>query len=170
MILDLEEVVLAEHPLIFTGHLLRASLVTLEKPGRHLPTEAARERDQPLRVFGEQRFVDARFVVVALEVRQAGKLNQVAIAFDVLDEQDQVMRIAIGPAFLLVAGTGGDVDLLADDGVDPGGFCLQVEIDGAVEHAVVGERDCRHPGFGRQADHLGDAAGPVQQAEFRVRM
>jgi len=92
-------------------------------------------------MFGQQCLVDARLVVIALEVRQAGELDQVAIALQVLDEQDQVMRIAVGPSFLLVAGTSGDIDLLADDGVDPGGFRLQVKIDGAVEDAMVGERD-----------------------------
>src|ERR1700731_59487 len=105
-----------------------------------------------------------------LGVGQAGKVDEVPIAFEVLDEQDQVMRIAIGPAFLLVSGTGGDVDLLADDRVDAGGFRLQVEIDRAIEHAVISERDRRHPGLDRQADHLGDPARPIEEAELRVRM
>ena len=170
VVLDLEKVVIAEDPLVFAGHLLRARLVPLEQPARHFPAEAARERDQALCMFSEQRLVDAGAVVVALEMRQAGKLDQVAIAFQVLDEQDQVMGIAVGPSFLLVPGTGGDVNLLADDGVDPRGFRLQVEVDRTVQHAMVGKRDRRHPGFDRQADHVGDAAGPVEQAEFRVSM
>src|ERR1700730_11309892 len=121
-------------------------------------------------ILAEHRLVDARFVVVPLEVRQAGKPDQVPIAFEVLDEQDQVMRIAVGPAFLLVAGTGGDVDLLADDRVDSSGLRLQVEIDRAIEHAMVGERDRRDPGLDREADHLGDPARPIEEAELRVRM
>src|SRR5437660_10651266 len=115
MVLNLEEVILTEDPLVLARNLLRAGLVTLEQPAGYLAAEAARERDQPLRVFGQQGLVDARLVVIALEVRQAGELDQVAIALQVLDEQDQVMRIAVGSSFLLVAGTGGAVDLLADE-------------------------------------------------------
>src|ERR1700687_2175033 len=80
------------------------------------------------------------------------------------------MRVAVGPPFLLVARAGRDVDLLADDRCDTGCFFLQRQTDGAIEHAVVGERDRRHPGLDRQADHLGDPARPVEQAELRVRM
>src|ERR1700686_1003089 len=80
------------------------------------------------------------------------------------------MGIAVGPVFLLVAGAGGNVHLLPDDGVDPGGFRLQIEIDSAVEHTMIGERDRRHPGFDRQTDHLGDPAGPIEEAELRVSM
>ncbi len=170
VVLDLEEVVITEHALVFAGNLLRTGVVTLEKPARHLPAEAAGERDQPLRMLGEQRLVDPRLVVVPLEVRQAGELDQVAVTFQVLDEQDQVVGIAVGPSFLLMARATRDVGLLPDDGVDPGGFRLQVEIDRAIEHAVVGERDRRHPGLDRQADHLGDPARPIEQAELRVSM
>ena len=72
MVLDLEEVVLTEHPLVLDGRLLRPRLVTLEQAAGHLAAEAARERDQSLRVLGQQGLVDARLVVVPLEVRQTG--------------------------------------------------------------------------------------------------
>ncbi len=63
-----------------------------------------------------------------------------------------------------------DVGLLADDRVDAGRLRLQVEIDRAVEHAVVRQRDRRHARLNRMADHLGDPAGAVEQAVFGMRM
>ena len=52
MVLDLEEKVLPEDPLVLERRVLGAGLVTLEQPAGHLPTKAARERDQALRMLG----------------------------------------------------------------------------------------------------------------------
>ena len=170
MVLDLEEVVLTEHPLVLDGRLLRPRLVTLEQAAGHLAAEAARERDQSLGVLGQQGLVDSRLVVVPLEVRQAGKLDEVAIAGQIFDQQDQVIRITIGSAFLLVARARRDVSLLADNRVDAGRLRLEIEIDGAVEDAVVGERDRGHARFNGMTDHLGDPARAVEQAVFGMGM
>src|ERR1700737_5509858 len=43
VVLALEEIVVAEHSLVFKGGLLRPCLVTIEKPTGHLPAETARE-------------------------------------------------------------------------------------------------------------------------------
>ena len=80
------------------------------------------------------------------------------------------MGLPVGAAFLLMARTGRHVGFLTDDRVDPGSFCLQVKIDRAVEHPVIGEGDRRHPGFGGVADHLRDPARAVEQAEFGMRV
>src|ERR1700694_1167491 len=170
VVLDLEEVVVAEHSLVFAGGLLRACLVTLEQPACHLATEAARERDESLGVLGQEGFVGPGLVAIPLAGGQARKLDEVPIAGQVLDEQDQVIGIPVGSAFFLVARASRDVGLLADDGVDTGGLGLQVEIDGTVEHAVIGERDRRHSGLRREADHLRDPARAVEQTVFGMRM
>ena len=54
------------------------------------PGEAAGERDQALRVSGEELPVDARLVVVALEVPERGELDQVRVALVRLGEEGQV--------------------------------------------------------------------------------
>ena len=76
------------------------------------------------------------------------------------------MRVAVGTTFFLMSRTGRDVDLLADDGVDPGGFGLNEELDGPVQHTVIGKGDRRHPGLLGEANHVRDPAGPVEQAVF----
>ena len=80
VVLDLEEVVVTEHPLILEGRLFGAGFVGVEQPAGHLAAQAAGERDQTLGMLGEQRLIDARLVVIPLEVRQAGELDEVAVA------------------------------------------------------------------------------------------
>ena len=170
VVLDLQEIIVAEHLLVLAGRLLGSRLVTLQQAAGDFAAKAAGQRDQPFGVLGEQRLVDPGLVVIPLQVREAGERDQVAIAGQVLDQKDQVVRVPVGSAFLLVSRAGGDVRLLADYRVDAGGFGLQVEIDRAVEHPVVGQGDRRHPGLCRQADHVRDPAGAVEQAVFGVRM
>ena len=102
---------------------------------------AAGERDQAGAVFGEQFAVDARLVVEALEVGLGGELNQVAPALTVLGEQHEVVVGGGRGARLAAVGSaaGGDVGLHAEQGTDVGLAGGLVEIDGAVEVAVVGD-------------------------------
>jgi len=88
--------------LVLESHLLGPRLVSSEEPRRHLAAEAAGQRDESIRVLGKQRLVDARLVVIALEVRPAGEHDQVAVAGQVLDQEDQVVRIPVGASLLLV--------------------------------------------------------------------
>ena len=81
-----------------------------------------------------------------------------------------MVGIAVGASLFLEPGSGGDIDLLADDRIDVRGPGLQIELNGAVHHPVVGESDRRHAGLGRQANHVRDPAGAIEQAEFRVRV
>ena len=125
--------------------------------------EAAGERDQPARVALEQLPVDARLGVVALEVAERAELDQVRVAGVRLGEQRQV-RVAAGARLAVV----GDVDLAADDRLDPllpGGL---VEVDRAGERAVVGERDGGHLELGGAGRERGDPARPVEDRVLAV--
>ena len=84
---------------------------------RDAARHAAGERDHALGVPLEQLEVDARLVVVALEVAERGELDQVPVADLVLREQRQV-RVAL----LLRLAVVGDVDLAAEDRLDAGFF------------------------------------------------
>ena len=81
------------------------------------PREAAGEGDQPLRVGLQQLPVDARLRVVALEKAERGELDQVGVALVRLGQQRQV-RVAARAGVAVV----GDVDLAADDRLDPLSF------------------------------------------------
>ena len=97
------------------------------------PGEAAGEGDQARGVGLQQLPVDARLRVVALEIAERGELDQVRVALVRLGQQREV-RVAARAGVAVV----GDVDLAADDRLDP--FLLRrlVEIDRAGERAVVG--------------------------------
>src|SRR5207237_10420128 len=72
VVLYLEEVVLAEKPLVVSRRVLSAGDVALQQSTGDLTTETARERDQSLGVLRQQLFIDPRAVVIAFEVSTAG--------------------------------------------------------------------------------------------------
>ena len=117
----------------------------------------------PFASGGEELPVDARLVVVALEVAGRGELDQVRVALVRLGEEGQV-RVAL----LLRSPVVGDVDLAAEQRLDALLPRLAVELDGAGQAPVVGERDRRHLQLGRPRRQLRDAAGPVEDRVLRV--
>ena len=110
----------------------------------------------------EQLAVDARAVVEALEVRGAGELEQVAVAGLVLREQGEVEGRARGGA-AVEAAAGRDVALEADDRLDLVGARFLVELDGAVQVAMVGDGEGILAERLRARDEIRDGAEPVQQ-------
>ncbi len=129
----------------------------------HPPRETARQRDQALRVTGQELPVDPRLVVVALEVAGRGEPDQVLVALVRLGEQREV-RIALRQRLPVVT----DVDLAADHRLDPGLAAVPVELDRAGERAVVGQRHRRHVELGRPCDEIRDPARPVEDRVLGV--
>ncbi len=125
--------------------------------------EAPGERDQPARIALEQLPVDARLRVVALEVAERAQLDQVRIAGVRLGQERQV-RVAARARVAVV----GDVDLAADDRLDPLVARRLVEVDRAGERAVVGERHRRHLELGRARRERRDPARPVEDRVLAV--
>ena len=128
-----------------------------------LPGETAGERDQPVAVRLEQLPVDARLVVVALEVAERGELDQVRVARVVGGEQRQV-RVALRlrlPVFR-------DVHLAADDRLDADLPGLLDELHRAGERPVVGQPDRGHVELSRPSSKLGNAARPVENRVLGV--
>ena len=125
--------------------------------------EAAGERDQPLGVGLEQLPVDARLVVVALEVAGRGELDQVGVAGVVLGEEREV-SVPLGLGAAVVA----DVDLAAENRLDSDLSGLPVELDGPGERAVVGEPDGGHLELSSPSREGGNAARPVEDRVLGV--
>ena len=125
--------------------------------------EAARECDQPGTVPLEQLPVDARLVVVALEVAERGELDQVAVSLVRLGEEREV-RLAL----LLRVPVVGDVDLAAEHRLDSLVPRRLVEVDRTGERAVVGERDRRHLELGGALREVRDPAGAVEDRVLGV--
>ena len=108
VVLELEEeVVLAEDVAVLAGEPARAlPVVDLERP-RDLAAEARGEPDEALAVLGEVLAVDARLVVVAVDVGVGDEPAQVLVAGHVLREEDQVEGLGVGLALLLASSTAG---------------------------------------------------------------
>jgi hypothetical protein len=109
--------------------------------------------------------VDARLVVVALEVPGRGELDQIAVALIRFGQESQV-RVTL----LLLGRVLADVDLAADQRLDAGLPGVLVELDGARKRAVVGERDGRHLELGGTRREVRDPAGPVEDRVLGVDM
>ena len=128
-----------------------------------LPGEAAGERDQAVAVRLEQLPVDARLVVVALEVAERGELDQVRVARVVGGEQRQV-RVALRLRLAIL----GDVHLAADDRLDADLPGLLDELNRPGERPVIGQPDRGHVELSRPSSKLGNAARPVENRVLGV--
>ena len=150
-------------------------VVHLQRLG-DLATQAGGEAHEALGVAGQVLAVDARLVVVALEVGVGQQAGQVPIPHEVLREQDEVEGLGVGLALLVVHGAAGDVGLDADDRLDALGLRRLVEGDRAVEGAMVGEgkgvearaarprRRGRRSGRGRRGARTRSGRGDAQKS------
>ena len=152
------------------GKFLCLVLAILTEQLVHLAGRAAAEGDDALAVFGEQLLVHARLVVEAFEVRLGAELDEVAVAGLVLRQQRQVVIVVGARIGLLVARVGRDVGLDADDRLDAAGARFLIEVDSAVEGAVVGHGDRLLADREDAIHHIGDATEPVEKRELGVEV
>jgi hypothetical protein len=173
-----EQVVAAEDVLQAPGLGHRALHVPLEQRLEHVPAQAARGGDETLGVVGQRLPVDPGLVVVALEERPAGQLDQVAVAGAGLGQQRQVVvellaPLGVAPGVVdaapaggtLVAGLVRHVGLGAEDRLHALLTALLVEVEDAVHVPVVGDAD-RGLAVGHGGPH--DLADPGCPVEHRV--
>ena len=145
----------------------RLPVVGLERPG-DLAVEARRQADEPRAVLGEVVAVDARLVVVAVDVGVGDDAAQVLVARPVLRQQDQVEGLGVLAALPVGHRPAGDVGLDADDGLDALLLAGLVERDRPVQRAVVGDGQRIEAQPGRLRRQVIDAPETVEQAELRV--
>ena len=107
-----------------------------------LTGRTAREHDDALAqvAVGDQLPVDAGTVVVTIKVGVGDQLEEVAVAGLVLGEHRQVVRLLV-TGIARQARARRDVALDADDRLDAARPGLAVEVDSAVEVAVVRHGD-----------------------------
>ena len=190
-----EEVALAEDVAQAVGGFAGLVVAVLKQRIRDLAAEAGRERHQAAAVLGEQFVVDARLVIEAFEEAGAYQLQQVAIAFRVLTEQQQVVAAArprlgsrsaqgrfgtrtrrtarIGLRAGLAAfvpAAAGDVDLAAYDRLNAARRGLMVEVCGGEQIAVIGDRHGRHAAPRGLIHQLGDFARAIEKTVVGMQM
>ena len=171
LILHLEEEVLApEDVAVGRGRGDGLLLLLGADAGGHLPLEAAAQADQPLGVLREQLLVDARLVVEPLGVAGRDELDQVVVPLLGLGEQHQVIGRFARRAALRAPIARRDVDLAAEDRIDPALARLVVK-DHRREHvAVLGDRHRRHLQLDRLVEQLLDPARAVEQRILGVQV
>ncbi len=133
--------------------------------------QAGGERDQACAVGGQHLHVDAWLVVEAFDLGDGGELHEVLVAGAIHGEQDQVESgLARALGRLVEAVVGGDVELAADDGLDPSLLRLDIELESAIHGAVVGDGHALHAVFLALGEQIADPDGPVEQAVLGVDM
>ncbi len=165
-----EEVAVAEDVAIAAGDAPRLVLFAGLQGARHFAVQARRQPDEPLGVLGQVLAIDARLVVVAVEMGVGDDPAQVLVAGPVLRQQDQVVRLRVSLALAIGHRAACDVRLDADDRLDLGLLARLVEGDRAVQRAVVGQAERVEAERLGLVDHLGDAAQAVEQAELGMDM
>ena len=147
----------------------RFVVAAVQQVAMHFARVAARQRDDARSVLFEQLPVHAGLVVVALQVGLGDELQQVAIAPLVSRQQGEVVRrLVLHVARAPVSGR--DVGLDADDGLDAAGARLSIEIDDAVEGAVVGDGAGLLAQLLYAIEQLGYPREAVEEAVFGMKV
>ena len=100
-----EEVAAAEDVLILAGGCARGLVVPFHQVSAELAGEAAGKSDQSRGMFGQIFLADARLAVEAVERGLRGNAHQVAVAFFVFGEHEQmvvVVALRLGAVIFLL--------------------------------------------------------------------
>ena len=120
----------------------------------------------------QQFLVDARFVIITLQVRGRRELDQVLVANRIPDQQAEMMINVASTAgrFLFASAAGRDINFAADNGFDTLFACRLVKVNDAVHGAVVGDGqrgEFQFMGFVHQPVQT---AGAIEQRILGVKM
>ena len=97
---------------------------------------------------GQVFLVHPWLVVEALQLSRRRDLKQVAIAALVLSQKNEVGGSGIAFHILLSHAPRRDIDLAADDRLDPHLLGCLIKLQDAKHDAVIGQGQCRHVHFG----------------------
>ena len=121
-------------------------------------------------VLPQQIHIHARTVIKTLGKAERNHIAEVSIANFVFTEQNQMIWLLINAMNLIKVCSARNIDLAADNGLDPGFFCCAVKINRAIHDAMVGQGNGVLTEFLHPVHHRADATGSVKQAVFAVNM
>ena len=134
---DLEVIVVAEDLLVPLDRPVGGLHVAREDVPGNLARHAGGGADEPLVVLLQDFMVHARLVVHALELPQRDDLHQVPVPVVVLGQEDEVVVLAVVVVLEGVVVVLRDIDLAADDRLDPGMLRRILEELLDAEHVAV---------------------------------
>ena len=170
LILNLEiKILFAENVCEGSGGRARGVVIVLHQALGDFALQAAGEADQPTRVLGEKLFADARLVIKAVQRGLRRDLDQIAVAFFIFGEHQQVV---VGIAFRrrAVVVFFADVKFAADDGFHVVLLCRINEVHRAKNIAMVGHGHGGHAHFFDTLAELFDITGAVEQGVVGVQV
>ena len=123
-------------------------------------------------MLGEQFLVDARLVVVPLQLRGRGQAHKVLVAGLVPGQKHEMVIgfLAACAGLFLVPTAGRDVHLAADDRLDILGAGRAVKVDRPEHRPVVGDRKRTKTHLARLVDQAIHAARPIEKGKLGVAM
>src|ERR1700686_1686356 len=173
LILNLkEEVLFAEKVAIETGRRPRRVIVPFHQPLGHFALQTSGKPDQPPRVLSQKFLAHPRLVVEAMQGGFRRDLHQVAIAFFVFGEHQQVViSIAVGwsasdDVVVLLA----DIEFASHDRFDPDLVRGIYEMHRAKNVAMVGHGHRGHVQFMNPVNKFLDVASAVDQRVIAMEM
>ena len=103
-------------------------------------------------------------------MRRGNERYEVLVAGEVLRQEHEVPRFAVAlrPRIPVEAVVPRDVRLDSDDRLDPRVSAERVEVDRAVERAVIGEPEGGHVQGLRTSDEVAQPRQPIEQAVFAM--
>src|SRR5687768_58913 len=145
VVLDLEEEVSRSEDVdVLAGDLLGLAELVHGQRLADGPAHAAREPDEPLGVLAKDLSIYTGLVVEALEVRDGGQLEEVAVALFGLAKKDDLVRLVVDAGSFVGQFIERHESALPDDRLDLLLAALLVELDGAVDRRVIRQRDGVH--------------------------
>ena len=135
-----------------------------------LSAEATGEADESLVVATEKLHVNSRFYIESLGKTQGNQFYQVPVAYVVFAEQDQMGIVRVVREVSVVSGSGGKVDLAADDGLDAIFLAGVVKLYRSVHYSVVGNGDSGMPRRLCSRRDIFYTACTVKHTVFRMQM
>ena len=121
-------------------------------------------------VFFKNIVIHPWFIIVTFCIRKGYQFDQIFISCFIFTKQDQVIIILIQHLFPVKPGSRGNIDLAADNRLDPVLFTRFIKRHGAVHIAVIGYCKGSHAQLFCAQNKRLDAAGAVKQRIFGVQM
>jgi hypothetical protein len=154
----------AEEVAIESGSRPRRVVVPFRQPLGHFTLQASGKPDQTLRMLSQKFLAHPRLVVKAVQRGFRRDLHQVAVAFFVFGEHQQVViGVAVGrSARDVVVVFFADVEFASHDRFDAGLVRGIYKMHRAKNVAVVGHGHCGHAKFMNPIDEFVDVASTVE--------
>jgi hypothetical protein len=133
--------------------------------------QTAGQRDDAVPVARDLVHVDRRLATLQpLEEARRTELHEIAVAIVAAGQQREMVALEALPGHRHGLVVIDEVDLAADDRLDPGLAGALVQLDRPVHHTVVGEPECRLTEGRRTLDQPRDLRRPVEQRVLGVNV